>query len=78
MADKKYSRNIIYNPKPDANPRIERTDAPGVDVASRLMYINDEYVKGAFYTEVDWLMKGYPDKIWVKAHVHNFDEFITF
>jgi hypothetical protein len=40
----------------------------------QIMYVDNEVVKGAFYTEVLWLMKAYPDKVWVKEHSHDFNE----
>jgi hypothetical protein len=79
MAKSKYGKYIITDPKPNReSPNAGRTDAPGPDMGKFVMYIDEEYPKGAFYTECGWLLKAYPDKVWARAHTHEFDEIISF
>jgi mannose-6-phosphate isomerase-like protein (cupin superfamily) len=76
----KYGKYILTEPKPDTRPPEQRAaDAPpGPDMLTQMMLLDDEVIKGAFYTECSWLWKAYPDKVWVKEHTHNFDEVFGF
>jgi hypothetical protein len=78
MAETKYGKYILTEPKPYRGAPPTRADAPPNDMTVNIMYLDDEYLKGAFYTECDWLVKGYPKNVWVQAHTHDFDEIIAF
>ena len=43
-----------------------------------MTYRDDEVIEGAYYTECSWLLKAYPDIVWVKEHEHDFDEVFGF
>jgi mannose-6-phosphate isomerase-like protein (cupin superfamily) len=76
----KYGKYILTEPKPDNRPPEQRREdaPPGPDMLTQMMLLDDEVIKGAFYTECSWLWKAYPDRIWVKEHAHNFDEVFGF
>jgi mannose-6-phosphate isomerase-like protein (cupin superfamily) len=76
----KYGKYILTEPKPDTRPPEQRREdaPPGPDMLTQMMLLDDEVIKGAFYTECSWLWKAYPDKVWVKEHAHNFDEVFGF
>ena len=78
MDKTKYGKYMVTEPKPNREPPPTRADAPPRDILTNIMYVDDEYLKGALYTECDWLVKGYPDNVWVEAHTHDFDEVIAF
>ncbi|MCC7461321.1 MAG: hypothetical protein IT480_02535 [Gammaproteobacteria bacterium] len=40
--------------------------------------LNDKVVKGSYYTDVAWIMKANPGRVWVKEHSHPFDEVLGF
>jgi hypothetical protein len=77
MAGSKYSKYIVYDSKPNRyNPNEGRTDAPPPDSMQDVMYIDEEYPKGAFFTSSGWHMKSYPHLISGRRHVHDFDEIV--
>ena len=79
MAESKYAKYIITETKPDLKlPEFRRRtrDVPS-DMETRLVYLDDDVIKGAFYVECVWFWKGY-DAVLVEAHTHDFDEVITF
>ena len=79
MVASKYDRYIIKGPKPNlklAPYRIRTEDAvPGME--TRLLHMDDEVLKGAFYQSCFWFWKG-SDVVLVKTHTHDFDEVLTF
>jgi hypothetical protein len=79
MNKSKYGKYIVFNPKPNReSPNAGRTDAPGPDIGKFVFYVDHEYPPGANYMEGGWLVKAYPDKVWARAHTHEFDELIGF
>ena len=79
MAETKYGKYIITETKPDLKFPSYRHEAAKIAAGSqtRLIYLDDEVIKGAFYVECVWYWKG-SDKAEVEAHTHDFDEVITF
>ena len=79
MAGKKYDKYIITKAKSDLTlPDFRRKSvdaAPGL--ATPLIYLDNDILKGAFYVECAWFWKG-QDKSGVDAHTHPFDEVLTF
>ncbi len=68
MSETKYGKYIITRPRPFEFP---------TDRAARLFYLDDEVIKGAFYVECTWCLKG-SDESAAQAHTHDFDEVIGF
>lgn len=79
MAESKYAKYIITETKPDLKlPEFRRRTADvRADMETRLIHLDDDVIKGAFYVECLWFWKG-ADAVLVEAHTHNFDEVITF
>jgi hypothetical protein len=79
MAETKYGKYIITGAKSDLKPPSYRRDAAEIAAGNhtRLLYLDDEVIKGAFYVECVWYWKGSEQPI-VGAHTHPFDEVITF
>jgi len=79
MAETKYGKYIITGAKSDLKPPSYRRDAAEIAAGdhTRLIYLDDEVIKGAFYVECVWYWKGSEQSI-VGAHTHPFDEVITF
>jgi hypothetical protein len=68
MAETKYGKYILTEITPFEHPS---------DRASRVFYLDDEVIKGAFYVECAWCLKG-SDESAAEPHAHNFDEVIGF
>ena len=47
------------------------------DIRTRIIYLDDDVIKEAFYVECIWYWKG-SDKVLREAHAHDFDEVIAF
>lgn len=79
MAETKYGKYIITGAKSDLELPSYRRDAAEIAAGShtRLIYLDEEVIKGAFYVECVWYWKGSEEAI-VRAHTHPFDEVITF
>lgn len=79
MAESKYAKYIVTEIKPSLKIPEYRVDLedtlPGM--LTRMIYLDDEVIKGAFYLECVWYWKGI-NKVKVKAHTHDFDEVIAF
>jgi hypothetical protein len=79
MAETKYGKYIITGAKTDLHLPSYRRDS--VEIAAgdhtRLLYLDDEVIKGAFHIECTWYWKGSEQSI-VEAHTHPFDEVIAF
>ena len=75
----KYGKYIITGTKPDLEMPLFRQDAGEVAAGehTRLIYLDEDIIKGAFYVECVWYWKG-SEKSIVDAHTHPFDEVITF
>ena len=68
MAETKYGKYILTKITPFEHPS---------DRASRVFYLDGEVIKGAFYVECAWCLKG-SDESAAEAHAHDFDEVIGF
>ena len=79
MAETKYGKYIITGAKSGLELPSYRRDAEEVAAGehTRLIYLDEDVIKGAFYVECVWFWKG-SDKSEVEAHTHPFDEVITF
>jgi hypothetical protein len=86
MADTKYGKYIVSNLKgniPDA-PWSSPVSQVGKGKGGRLLFLDDEVVKGAFYLECAWVMPpGTGEReqrlgFSVEAHTHEYDEVIAF
>ena len=79
MAEAKYGKYIITGAKSDLKLPSYRRDAAEITAGehTRLIYLDSEVIKGAFYVECVWYWKGSEQSI-VGAHTHHFDEVIAF
>jgi hypothetical protein len=79
MAKAKYGKYIITETKTGLKAPSYRGDAAQIAAGNhtRLLYLDDEVIKGAFYVECAWYWKG-SEKPIVRAHTHAFDEVIAF
>ena len=79
MAERKHDKYIITKAKSDLTlPDFRRKlvdDAQGS--ITPLIYLDSDILKGAFYVECAWFLKG-RDEADNEAHTHPFDEVITF
>ena len=77
MAETKYGKFIITKLKPN----IPRTDwgreASASERMTRVMYLDNEVLKGAFYVECAWFTKA-SDEAAPLPHTHDFDEVLAF
>ena len=75
----KYGKYIITGTKAGLEHPSFRQDAAEVTAGehTRLIYLDEDVIKGAFYVECVWYWKG-SEKSIVDAHTHPFDEAITF
>lgn len=88
MAELKYAKYIITDTKPmspEALARMrERMKEKGITPgessvkSTRLLWLDDEVAKGAFYMELLWLWEGKQAQSVEEPHVHDFDEIIGF
>ena len=60
MADRKWEKHVITQPKPGFVPNFFGKPAEHVR-ATRMGFMDDEVVKGGFYTETVWFTKGYEE-----------------
>jgi hypothetical protein len=73
----KYGKYIITSLKPDVSLPSWRLERKPTDASTRLLWLDDDVIKGAFYVECVWYWKGSEQSV-VEAHTHPFDEVITF
>jgi hypothetical protein len=79
MADSKYGKHIITELKQLQTPREgTRLEMMPSDFRQSVRLINGEMLEGAFFSSAGWIWKAYPDRVWVPAHTHSFDETINF
>jgi hypothetical protein len=81
MAESKYGEYIKTKPNPNPkgiDPNEGRTDAPPRDMSKDMVSLDSEYPPGAFLQECSWIVKAYPDNVWARAHIHDFDETLNF
>jgi quercetin dioxygenase-like cupin family protein len=75
MADTKYSKYILTDLKlPDLK---QKSLAQYAKRATRILRLDNDVIKGAFYVMCVWYLKG-SNKATTEAHSHDFDEVIAF
>jgi hypothetical protein len=74
MAQTKYGKLIVTEPKPESEKYGEKKD--GFDVRTPLAYLDGNVVSGAFYVETLWFKKGTAYS--PPPHTHEFDEVLAF
>ena len=84
MAELKHAKYIVTDVKHDMKlPKyrvgaLEAQKRPP-EQSTRVMWLDDEVVPGAFYTECVWFMPGMgSEKAKVEAHAHSFTEIVSF
>jgi len=79
MGEAKYGKYIITEAKADLKSPSYKRDAADIAAGkhTRLLYLDNEVIKGAFYVECVWYWQGSGGPI-VGAHTHVFDEVIAF
>ena len=81
MAESKYAKYIVTEARADKDISSLRheSDDEAQGASSRVVYLDDSIIKGAFCSECTWFWPGCgSDRLWAKAHMHDFDEVITF
>ncbi len=82
MAELKYSKYIVTEPLSEeaakAKGLISRPKVPGQKPGGRLLWIDNDFVKGAFYMEVAHLSTPGRGDMGVKPHTHDHNEIIGF
>jgi hypothetical protein len=78
MGEMKYGKYIITEPKSGLKlPSYRVNPAKDTqDVATRLLWLDDDVVKGAFYIECVWYWQA-SDMPRAQAHTHDYDEVIA-
>lgn len=79
MGEAKYGKYIITEAKADLKRPSYRRDAAEIAAGkhTRLLYLDNEVIRGAFYAECVWYWQVSEQPI-VGAHTHVFDEVIAF
>jgi len=84
MAEYKHAKYIITDAKtdmklPDYRVGARQAQRDPSRKSTRVMWLDDEVIPGAFYTECIWLLPGMvSEKPVVEAHTHSFNEIIAF
>lgn len=92
MAELKYAKNIITDTKkipPEQMEEMRRkmearmkekgiTPGKSTIESTRLLWLDDEVAKGAFYMDLLWFWSGYQEQSMEEPHEHDFDEIIGF
>jgi hypothetical protein len=87
MAKSKYGKYVISELKqasklspPRQGPDMHYIPKTGEGGRIQLLYLDNEIVKNALYTECTWIMPGgeLPKTAEAKPHWHDFDEVVTF
>jgi len=83
MQGQKYAKNIVTETKPFPKEVMERLQARRKETGSsmestRLLWLDDEIVKGAYYMEFLWLWRGSSNGFIEEPHQHDFAELIGF
>ena len=79
MDETKYGKYIITERKKEVKlPEYRRgsMEAPA-QMATLMAYLDNEVIKGAFYTECVWFWQG-SDVVGVDTHEHDYDEVVGF
>jgi hypothetical protein len=84
MAEYKHAKYIITDAKtdmklPDYRVGARQAQRDPSRKSTRVMWLDDEVMPGAFYTECIWLLPGMAsEKPVVEAHSHPFNEIIAY
>ena len=84
MAKSRLSKYIVTDVKPNLRLSSHRTATKEMQASPRslpthVMWLDDEIVPGAFYSEAVWIWpECASERNVAKAHTHSFDEIITF
>ena len=73
----KYDKYIIKKPKPTEPLTVSHTENVPQDMYKRILYLDDEVIKGAFYATCSWFGKAH-NKSLSKPHAHDWDEVLAF
>jgi hypothetical protein len=78
MADSKYGKYIITDQEtlPPLPDQARVVMPPGW--RRGLVSNSSRRIEGAFIQSASWIVKASPDRVWVKAHIHDFDETLNF
>jgi quercetin dioxygenase-like cupin family protein len=76
MAETKYGKYIVTQPKPErtASGEPEPKDSP--DVMTSVAYLDNRVIPGSLYVESGWFWK--PTSYSPPPHTHDFDEVLAF
>lgn len=72
----KYDKYIITKKKTNEAPVGFLPHVPKTNVRQRVLYLDNEVIKGAFYVATSWFWKGTGPG--PQAHTHEFDEVLGF
>ncbi len=75
MAELKYQKYIVTELK--TPEEIQKTAAEYAKRATRILWLDDEVIEGAFHVNCSWYWK-VTDAATPPAHTHDFDEVIAF
>jgi hypothetical protein len=76
IAESKYGKNIITRPRPHETPIDFNPKPLPSDLRTRVVCLDENVIKGAFYIGCSWLWKGSDSG--PQAHTHDFDEVLGF
>ena len=77
MAERKYEKYILTDLKVPEATRAKDTEMGYADRATRILWLEDEIIKGAFSVICSWYWKA-TETEGSPSHVHDFDEVIGF
>jgi hypothetical protein len=77
MAERKYEKYIVTDLKlPEATRQLDEKIKYN-DRATRIAWLNDEIIEGAFHINISWYWKA-TEEVGSPAHTHDFDEILGF
>jgi len=75
MAELKYKKYIVTDLK--TPEEVQKTAAEYAKRATRILWLDDEVIEGAFHVNCSWYWKATEEE-GAPAHTHDFDEVIAF
>jgi len=76
MAELKYKKYILDELK--IPEEMQKTAAEYAKWATRILWLDDEAIEGAFHINCSWYWKPTDANIAAQSHTHDFDEVIAF
>ena len=76
MAELKYKKYILDELK--IPEEMQKTAAEYAIRATRILWLDDEAIEGAFYVNCSWYWKTTDESSTTQSHTHDFDEVIAF